>query len=156
MEGPLALHRMATPAPCIFCAIVRGEVPGHLVLSGRRCVAFLDIHPLSRGHTLVVPRAHAADLTQVSVEDWAEATHMAHSVALQLRKALGAQGNNLFVASGTAAEQSVRHLHIHVVPRYAGDGLDLNEWWTMKVQPASPEALEKLAKELRGTLGPQD
>lgn len=111
-------------------------------------MAFLDVHPLSRGHTLVVPTSHVSDLTQVGVEDWAEATHLARQVALRLRKALGAQGNNLFVASGTVAEQSVRHLHIHVVPRYEGDGLELNEWWTMKVKPAAPQELRDLAQQI--------
>lgn len=146
---------MGGPSPCIFCSIVRGEVPSHRIREGGRCVAFLDVNPISRGHALVVPRAHVADLTQVTVEDWAEATHLARWVALRLRKVLTAQGNNLFVASGSAAEQSVKHLHIHVIPRYAGDGLDINEWWTMKVRPIPSAELGEIASNLREPADPE-
>ncbi len=140
---------MASSAPCLFCAIVRGAVPAHKVRETERSLAFLDIHPLSWGHTLVVPKAHAAELPEVSPEDWADMTEVARWVALRLRKVLEVEGNNLFVASGTAAEQSVRHLHIHVVPRRQADELAFNEWWVSKLQPTDPDELAKTASVLR-------
>ena len=140
---------MGAPSPCIFCAIVRGEVPVHKIRETERAVAFLDVNPLSWGHTLVVPKAHAADLPEVSPEDWAQVTELARWVALRLRKVLEVQGNNLFVASGKVAEQSVHHLHVHVVPRREGDELGFNEWWVQHVQPTSAEELSKTAAVLR-------
>lgn len=134
---------------CVFCAILGGSIPSHKVRETARSLAFLDIHPLSWGHTLVVPKVHAAELPEVSPEDWADMTEVARWVALRLRTVLEVEGNNLFVASGTAAEQSVRHLHIHVVPRRQADDLAFNDWWVSKLQPTNPDELAKTAAVLR-------
>lgn len=141
---------MSSPPPaCIFCAIVKGDVPSYRIRETERAVAFLDIHPLSWGHTLVAPKRHAADLPEVAAEDWKETAELARWVALRLRKVLEVQGNNLIVSSGTAAEQSVRHLHIHVIPRRDDDELALQEWWVTKVQSTDMDELAKTAAVLR-------
>lgn len=138
--------RVSGRMPCVFCAIVEGKVPCHKVFETSRALAFLDVNPLRPGHTLVIPKAHISDLTEVGPEDWIAVNELLLWVAERTRKALGAQGNNLFVASGDAAEQSVKHLHVHVIPRRENDGLDHNEWWMTKVQPATPEELAKIAR----------
>lgn len=118
---------MADP-DCIFCKIVAGEMPATRVAEDERTVAFMDISPATRGHALVIPRAHAGDLAEIGPEDLAACAHMAKRVAARQREVLGADGVNLLNAWGRAAWQSVFHFHIHVIPRYQGDPLRLP--WT--------------------------
>ncbi len=110
---------------CLFCKIVDGELPATVVASDERALAFMDINPATRGHTLVIPRAHARDIHDVGVEDLAAAAALARRVAGLARERLGADGVTLMQASGQAAWQTVFHFHIHVIPRYAGDPLRL-------------------------------
>lgn len=123
-------------ADCIFCKIVAGELPAAVVASDERAVAFLDINPATRGHTLVIPRAHVQDIHEIDSEDLAAATALAQTIAGRARERLGADGVNLLHSSGSAAWQTVFHFHIHVIPRYLGDPLRLP--WV----PAPGEASE--------------
>ncbi len=107
---------------CIFCRIVAGEIPAEVVAREPEVVAFLDVQPLADGHVLVVPRAHAA-----SVEDLkpAEADALFRAVvrlAGPVRKALGAAGTTIGVNNGEATGQTIPHVHVHIVPRWEGDG----------------------------------
>jgi len=120
------------PQDCLFCGIVAGRVPSHRVAQDDRTVAFLDLTQATRGHALVVPRAHARDLLAVGPEDLAACALAAQALAGRLVERLGATGVNVLNACGASAWQSVPHLHLHVVPRYDGDGL--REPWP----PASP------------------
>jgi histidine triad (HIT) family protein len=113
---------------CLFCKIIAGEIPGTIVAEDDRTVAFMDINPATRGHALVVPRRHAADLGEVDPDDLAAVVQAAQRLAIRGRAALGADGVNLINAWGSAAWQTVFHLHIHVIPRYADDPLKLP--WT--------------------------
>jgi histidine triad (HIT) family protein len=110
---------------CIFCKIVAGEVPGTIVAEDERTIAFMDIAPATRGHALVIPRAHAADLLQVGPEDLAAVTLAAQRLAARMKERLGADGVNLLNSCGAAAWQTVYHFHVHVIPRYEGDPLRL-------------------------------
>ena len=123
-------------ADCIFCKIVAGELPAAVVASDERALAFLDINPATRGHTLVIPRAHAEDIHEIDSEDLAAAIALAQRIAGRVRERLGADGVNLLHSSGSAAWQTVFHFHIHVIPRYVGDPLRLP--WV----PAPGEASE--------------
>jgi histidine triad (HIT) family protein len=134
---------------CIFCAIVRREAPAAWIAERERAAAFLTRGPVRPGHTLVIPRAHAATLEEVSAADWAAVGSLALEVARLQRVHLKAQGTTLFLASAAAGEQSVFHLHLHVVPRTLDDGLDLSSWWATKVQNASAEELESIGARLR-------
>lgn len=103
---------------CLFCKIVAGEIPSRRVYEDETAVAFLDVAPLHRGHTLVVPRQHVADLT----EDAAVLASIAPAVSAVTRllvDRLGADGANVLSNVGEVAGQSVFHLHVHVVPRWA-------------------------------------
>jgi histidine triad (HIT) family protein len=113
---------------CLFCKIVAGELPATIVAQDERTVAFMDIQPANRGHVLVVPRTHAADVHAIAAEDLAAVAVMAQRIAARQRDALGADGVNLLNSSGAAAWQTVFHFHLHVIPRYAGDPLTLP--WT--------------------------
>jgi histidine triad (HIT) family protein len=108
---------------CLFCRIVAGELPSHRVREDARTLAFLDIAPATRGHALVVPRAHARDLHAMADEDLAACALAAREVATLAREKLGADGVTVMQSNGAAAWQEVFHYHVHVIPRYAGDPL---------------------------------
>ena len=153
MPTPGRPRPSSTEPNCIFCSIARGNAPAAWVAKRERAVAFLTLGPLRPGHTLVIPRAHAVTVLDVSPEDWRAVTDLALEVARLQRERLGAAGHSLLLASGHAGEQSVLHLHLHVVPRHEGDGVDLNSWWEGKVRPAAPPELESVARQLRGESG---
>jgi histidine triad (HIT) family protein len=137
-------------ADCIFCRMVadRSLVP-YWVAESERALAFLDINPIRTGHTLVIPKSHVVDLAGVTEEDWAAVAGLSARVLNLLRSKLGTTGENLFVASGPGSEQSVFHLHVHVIPRTPGDDLRWSDWWATK-QFSPPKAdLTVLAEKIR-------
>jgi histidine triad (HIT) family protein len=110
---------------CIFCKIVAGELPATIVQEDERTIAFMDISPATRGHALVIPRAHADDLHAISDEDLQACVLAARRLAVRQRERLGADGVNVINSCGAAAWQTVFHFHMHVIPRYVGDPLEL-------------------------------
>jgi histidine triad (HIT) family protein len=108
---------------CIFCRIIAGHAPAYIVAEDDRTLAFLDRGQAAEGHTLVVPRAHAADIWDVSDEDAAAVMVMAKRVAHLLEQRLAPDGLNLTQSNRPAAWQEVFHFHVHVIPRRSGDGL---------------------------------
>jgi histidine triad (HIT) family protein len=134
---------MADPE-CIFCSIVAGELPAQIIDEDERTIAFMDIAPATRGHALVIPRAHAADLLSVSTEDLAAVALASQRLAGRMRERLAADGINLLNACGAAAWQTVFHFHVHVIPRYSGDPLRLP--WVPG--PGDPDEIAAAAQEL--------
>ncbi|MCL6595440.1 MAG: HIT domain-containing protein [Firmicutes bacterium] len=126
------------PLDCVFCAIARGDLPSYRVLDGDDVIAFLDIHPVAPGHTLVVPRRHAATLLEMPEAMAGPLFAAVARVARAVARAQGADGVNVLQANGPAAGQTVGHLHVHVVPRRHGDGLRLHI-------PSGPEATDRTA-----------
>jgi histidine triad (HIT) family protein len=110
---------------CIFCKIVAGELPATIVGEDERTISFMDIAPATRGHALVIPREHSADLLGIEAEDLAAVGLAAQQLAKRAKQQLGADGVNLLNACGAVAFQSVFHFHMHVIPRYEGDSLRL-------------------------------
>ena len=111
---------------CIFCHIVAGRAPASVVHRDDRCLAFMDIQPVNPGHLLVVPLRHAAHLADADEETIAHLMRVAHRLAAALRASgLRCEGVNLFLADGAAAMQEVFHVHLHVFPRWRGDGFGL-------------------------------
>jgi histidine triad (HIT) family protein len=112
---------------CVFCRIVAGTAPASVVHADDRAVAFLDIAPVTPGHLLVVPRAHTAGLADLDPETGAHVFRLAQRIAAGLRTStVRCDGVNLFLADGAAAFQEVFHLHLHVLPRWRGDGFKLS------------------------------
>ena len=107
--------------PCPFCEILAGRQPAHVVLDDEAALAFLDVRPLFPGHTLLVPRAHHETLADLPVADVGPYFARARRLARAVESGLGAAGS--FVAMNNRISQSVPHLHTHVVPRNAKDGL---------------------------------
>ncbi|HEX4977037.1 MAG TPA: HIT domain-containing protein [Nocardioides sp.] len=131
---------------CIFCAIVAGEAEAFVVGSSPDAVAFLDIAPLSRGHTLVVPTRHVTDLLEGGAEVLHEVAPLVEEVARLLVARLGADGLNLFQSTGQAAGQEVPHFHVHLVPRWRDDGV----LRSLVREPLGADDLDALHAELSG------
>jgi histidine triad (HIT) family protein len=110
---------------CIFCKIVAGELPAWIIDEDERTIAFMDIAPATRGHALVIPRAHSADLLSIDPEDLSAVARTAQRLAKRVKGQLGAGGVNLLNACGRVAWQTVFHFHVHVIPRYEDDPLKL-------------------------------
>jgi histidine triad (HIT) family protein len=131
---------------CLFCKIAAGELPATIVAEDERTLAFMDINPATRGHALVIPRAHAADLHAIDAVDLQACALAAQRLADRMRERLGADGVNLINSCGAAAWQTVFHFHVHVVPRYVGDPLEL-PWVPV---PGDMDAIADAGALLRG------
>lgn len=105
---------------CIFCAIAAGEIPSFKVYEDDLVLAYLDINPCSKGHTLVIPKAHATGLVDTPAELLQQLIVRVQKVAAHLKEALPCDGFNILQNNGEAAGQSVMHVHFHIVPRYVG------------------------------------
>jgi histidine triad (HIT) family protein len=130
---------------CIFCKIVAGELPGQVVAEDERTIAFMDINPATRGHLLVIPRAHARNLLEISPEDLAATIATTQRMAQQVDERLKPAGINLINSCGSAAWQTVFHFHVHVIPRYEDDPLKLP--WVPA--PGDQDEIAAVARELR-------
>ena len=131
---------------CIFCKILAGELPAVRVDEDEHSVAFMDINPWTRGHAVVIPREHTRNLYEIGDEDLARTVQSAKRLALQMRDGLSWDGVNLLNSCEPAAWQTIFHFHVHVIPRYEDDPLQL----PVRPQPAEPDELEAVATEIRG------
>lgn len=107
---------------CLFCKIVSNEVPSTKVYEDDYVLAFLDIHPVNIGHTLVVPKAHHANLYDTPDETLARMVAVARKLSVAIKEALGADGINIEMNNDPVAGQIIFHTHLHIVPRFEGDG----------------------------------
>ena len=107
----------------IFDRIIVGKLAASFVYQDERCVAFMDINPISVGHVLVVPRQSVPTLAQLDVPTRQHLWEVAHRIGQAQQRALGSKAQHLMINDGKAASQSVPHVHIHVIPRYRGDTL---------------------------------
>jgi histidine triad (HIT) family protein len=133
-------------AECIFCKVIAGEIPGEVVDSDDRTLTVMDINPATRGHVVVITRTHAENLLELSEEDLAAAMRTVRRVAHRMRDTLQPDGFNILHNIGRVAWQSIHHFHMHVIPRYKDDPLQL-PWLP---EPADPEELKRVAAEIRG------
>lgn len=132
---------------CVFCRIVRGELPSFNIYENEHVLAFLDIHPTSPGHTLVIPKRHAANIFEISENDWASVSGAVHMLAGKIESAVGADGVNIMMSNREHAGQTVYHAHVHLIPRFKGDGL---KHWPQKTYKEG-EA-ESVQEKIRVTL----
>ena len=108
---------------CIFCKIIAGDIPSSKVYEDEQVLAFLDIMPIGKGHTLVIPKDHSESLADTQAEMMQKLGPALKTVSAAVAAATGAAGVNLVLANGEAAGQEVRHLHFHIIPRHVGDGI---------------------------------
>lgn len=136
-------------AGCIFCAIVQGQAEASTVYEDDAVVAFMDLQPVTPGHLLVVPKVHAVGLEDLEETLGTQMWSVAHRLARALRNSgLRCEGVNLFLADGEAAFQEVFHVHLHVFPRFAGDGFRIDAHWKVRER----DELDANAAAVRGGL----
>lgn len=109
-------------AGCLFCKIIAGEIPSSKVYEDEKCYAFLDLHPVNIGHTLLVPKEHSTNLYDTSDENLAHLAPIMKKLAIAVKSAVGAGGINIEMNNDPVAGQLIFHTHIHIVPRFTGDG----------------------------------
>lgn len=134
---------------CIFCKIAARELPAEIVDEDEHTVSFMDLNPWTRGHALVIPRTHSHNLYEIDDADLGRTSAAARRLAQRMRERLGCDGVNLLNSCEPAAWQTVFHFHLHVIPRYEGDPLQL----PVRPQPAEKDDLATVAGELRGAQG---
>jgi histidine triad (HIT) family protein len=121
---------------CVFCAIVAGDSPAVSIYEDDDYLAILDVRPIVRGHTLVIPKKHTADLTDTPPETVAEMVRIGQRIGQAARVSeLQADGNNVVINDGKAAFQSVFHIHLHVAPRKSGDKLSFAKGLVVRHDP---------------------
>lgn len=133
---------------CVFCRIRDGELPSTTVAEAERAFAIMDINPLNDGHVLVLAKAHAQNLFEIAEEDLVAAARLAWRIASGIRRGLAPDGLNFVQANGGAAFQSVPHFHIHLIPRWLGDGKGFD--WTLV--PGDPARIRTAAERIRAAL----
>jgi histidine triad (HIT) family protein len=134
---------------CVFCRIVAKEIPATVVHEDEHTLAFMDIGQVNPGHVLVAVKKHAENIFALDEAQAAAVFGAAAKVARAIRGAFEPQGLSVYQANGAAAGQTVLHLHIHLVPRYEGDGMALT--WPVKNPPR--EKLAQYAEKIRAKLG---
>ncbi|MFZ4648177.1 MAG: HIT family protein [Patescibacteria group bacterium] len=117
---------------CIFCKIIRGEAEAKKVYEDESVLAFFTHGPVSKGHTLVIPKEHCENILDISSESLARVMEVTRELAGKMKVEMNATGVNVLHAAGADAQQSVFHFHLHIVPRYPNDGLDL--WYQAKIE----------------------
>jgi histidine triad (HIT) family protein len=137
---------------CIICKLLTGELEVSIVYQDDYCSAFMDIQPINAGHMLVVPNTHATYLAELKEEEGAQMFRVAQRLAKVLRSGVvKCEGINFFLADGEAAGQDVFHVHLHVFPRYVGDGFGLSLPQTYSQMPDRRE-LNAVAEKIRSHL----
>jgi histidine triad (HIT) family protein len=137
---------MGAAADCIFCKILAGELPATIIAEDERTVSLMDINPATRGHALVLTRAHVPDLLSIDSVDLHAVASAAQRLAQRATERLGAEGINLLNSTGSAAWQTVFHFHVHVIPRYRGDPLRL-PWAPAPGDPGEIAAAAELLRD---------
>jgi histidine triad (HIT) family protein len=136
-------------ADCVFCRIIAGELPCTKVYEDEDVLAFMDIGPIVKGHTLVVPKKHVDPITEIPLDLLQKVMVVVQRIARAQMKALKADGLNVTQANGRAAGQVVPHLHFHVIPRFDTDGHRWN--WAAKTYD-SPEEMQRFGAAIKAVL----
>jgi len=127
---------------CVFCKIIAGEIPCRKIFENEKVFAFLDIGPVSDGHTLVVPRAHYEKLHECPEEVLAELSNCLGKIAPAVVGAAGTEAYNVLCNNGRAAGQLVEHVHFHIIPRREGDGV-FSRWAAYEYEQGKADVIVK-------------
>jgi len=146
------VSHLLSASGCVFCEILAGRAPGSIVHRDDQTCALMDILPVNPGHVLVIPVSHAAFLAELDPEAGADLFRVGQRIAAELRRSdLRCEGVNLLLADGEAAGQEVFHVHLHVIPRYRGDGSGFR-FGARGASPPTRSALDEIAEKLRTSL----
>jgi len=133
---------------CIFCQIISGKIPARVVYDDTDFLGFLDINPLSPGHTLLIPKKHVETILDLPENLAEKVLKVAKAISTNMKK-IGATGVNLVNASGRSAEQSIPHFHLHIIPRNEEDDVNLNVYWQSKVKKLDPNTFNEIAQKIK-------
>lgn len=134
---------------CIFCKIARRELPSYLVYEDDMAIAFLDINPVSKGHTLVMPRIHVTRLSELKEKELSGLMRALQKVVKGIEDSLKPEGLNIAINQGEVAGQVVPHLHVHLVPRTRGDGLKIPSFRKEMSKEEFQDVSSKIASRLK-------
>ena len=134
---------------CIFCKIIAGEIPSFRYFEDDQFLAFMDINPLTRGHSLLIPKAHHATIHDMPGDLLQGLILRAQRLSKVLVDSLGAKGINLMQSNGRAANQIIDHFHMHLIPRYAPDDIKGMAW---ELVPGDMEDIKKAADQIKAAL----
>jgi len=129
---------------CIFCKIVSGEIPCYKVFENDKILAFLDVNPATLGHVLVIPKKHFPNIFEIENDYLQELILVAKDIAIKMKMDFGAEGVSLFQSNGEAAEQTVFHFHLHLLPRMINDEINFSEVLLKNVKKLDDERFEKI------------
>jgi histidine triad (HIT) family protein len=137
---------------CIFCKIIKGEIPSTSVYEDDRVFAFMDINPISKGHTLVIPKIHAGNIWEISSEDLGAVQRASKRIAHAIKSALDPDGIACLQLNGSAVGQVVMHYHLHLVPRVKGaPDLPMSHW---ELKPGNLEEIKTVAQMISAGIKP--
>jgi len=125
---------------CIFCSIVEGRIPAFIIYQDKNLLAIMDRYPSTRGHILILPKRHVADIYGLNAEEAAAIIPLAQRISAKMRDALGMEGLNLIQNNGKVAGQVIDHFHLHLLPRYENDGVRIS------ANPDSDQSVEELER----------
>ena len=134
---------------CIFCKIIKGDIPSTTVYEDDDVKAILDVNPAARGHVIVLPKNHAENVFTLPDEDLSKAMIVAKKIATAMKDAFNCDGVNILQNNGEAAGQTVFHLHIHVIPRFEGDKENIRLSWN---PGQTPDDMQAIADEIKAKL----
>ncbi len=130
---------------CIFCKIVKKQLPSSIIYEDDSVIAFLDIRPVNEGHCLVIPKEHYADIFDIPSELLGKVHQVTKKVAVAIKQAVNADGISIIQQNGRAANQDIFHLHVHVIPRYTGEKIKAFH----ELQVAEPNQLDQAAAKIK-------
>jgi histidine triad (HIT) family protein len=134
---------------CVFCNIIKGSAPASITYSDEKVMAIMDIQPVNPGHVLIIPKIHVAQLSELSEETGVRMFKIAMRIAEALRQSgTKCEGINLFLADGEAAGQDIFHVHLHVIPRFRGDGFQIKVGPNYGSRPEREE-LDRIGEKIR-------
>lgn len=131
---------------CVFCDIISGKLSGHVIYEDKLIFAIMDIRPLNIGHVLVMPKRHYEKIFDINEKLASELMKVTWKISNGMNKILEPDGINILQNNGRVANQTIPHLHIHVIPRKHNDGLNIGRW---SAQSSDPESLSLIAQQLR-------
>ncbi len=137
---------------CIFCKIIKGEIPSSKVYEDNMTFAFLDLKPVNLGHILVVPKEHSANIYETPDAHLEAMIKTAKKVSIAVKKSTNADGVNLAMNNNHAAGQVIFHSHFHIIPRYHNDGFEL---WHGKREYKNEEEMKELAEKIQKEINPR-
>jgi histidine triad (HIT) family protein len=144
------MERRKLMEDCIFCKIIKGDIPCHKIYEDQKVLAFADINPIAEGHTLVIPKRHAADLWEIQEDDLTAIHAASKKIARAMKKALAPIGVACLQLNGKGANQVVLHYHLHLVPRLAnGPELPMTSW---ELKSGDLEAIKKTTEKIQKAL----